>query len=167
MKRQVRKKVFETNSSSTHAICVSNKPFDYSDLPRKVYFYHGEFGWEVDKRYDTASYLYQAICNLYWKDLEARMKVLHKISDIMSKYNIECVFEKPDLDEGYVDHYDELDAFVENILNDEDLLIRYLFGDSFIVTGNDNSEEFDETMYDNDGKIKTEFSNYEVYEKGN
>ena len=50
MKRQIRQGVFETNSSSTHAICIS-KDHDTSKLklPDSVSFDHGEFGWECRK----------------------------------------------------------------------------------------------------------------------
>lgn len=50
---------------------------------------------------------------------------------------------------------------------DDDKLLRYLFGDSFIVTGNDNSDGYDDMMYTDYGELKSEFDNYEIYEKGN
>lgn len=41
-------------------------------------------------------------------------------------------------DYGYVDHSYKLIPFINAVLSSKDLLARYLFGDSFINTGNDN-----------------------------
>lgn len=46
MKRQIRKSVFETNSSSTHAICITKKKDNYK-LPDHIDFEFGEFGWDM------------------------------------------------------------------------------------------------------------------------
>ena len=46
-------------------------------------------------------------------------------------------------------------------MNNENRLITYLFGESKIITGNDNSEIFDDYMKSHD------FSEYDVYYKGN
>ena len=48
MKRQIRRGVFETNSSSTHAICIAKG--DYN-LSKHIDFTIGEFGWE-NNEYD-------------------------------------------------------------------------------------------------------------------
>ena len=43
--------------------------------------------------------------------------------------------------EGEVDHAIELKEFVDALLQDEELLKRYLFSkESFILTGNDNED---------------------------
>ena len=69
MKRQIRRSVYETNSSSTHAICISKN----NDYKKRDYieFETGEFGWEWDT-YETvhskASYLITAILNGYDKE---------------------------------------------------------------------------------------------------
>lgn len=50
MKKQLRKSVFETNSSSTHSICI-NSTGDYM-IPEKIHFENdGCFGWDWDKQY--------------------------------------------------------------------------------------------------------------------
>lgn len=46
MKRQIRKSVFETNSSSTHAICITKKKDNYK-LPDHIDFEFGKFGWGI------------------------------------------------------------------------------------------------------------------------
>lgn len=67
MKITIRKNVWETNSSSVHAIAVPKKNIDLDETGNFgsfVYFNHGEFGWEHAVYGDVnskASYLYQAI----------------------------------------------------------------------------------------------------------
>lgn len=139
--KQIRKGVFETNSSSTHSICISKAPV----TPGKfIHFYIGEYGWEVDER-DAKDYLYTAILERGdWKD------TLQKLKDILDKYQIEYKFEEPEwnkngtyLENGYIDHSYEAQEFVDTVLADEDLLMRCLFGDSTVYTGNDNDCEQD------------------------
>ena len=70
--------------------------------------------------------------------------------------------------------------FVKAVLEDSEKLLRYLFGDSIVITGNDNSDGYSDRMYINEGEevtkwgtytrygdLKPEFDNYEVYKKGN
>ncbi len=167
MKRQIRRGIFETNSSSTHAICITQKDVDIRGLPTHITFTHGDFGWAFDIHKDTrtkASYLYQAICDLYYKDNEAKDEKINTIASLLREYNIECEFE-PDEDkeygDGYIDHVDETVDFVNTVLSDSDELIRYLFGDSFLVIGNDNWDDYDDYMSSHN------FLEYEIYEKGN
>jgi hypothetical protein len=42
--KQIRKGVFETNSSSTHSICIAKD--DGLTIPKSLHFDFGEFGWE-------------------------------------------------------------------------------------------------------------------------
>ena len=56
---QIRKNVFETNSSSSHALALA-KDADYKKHPDVVYFNQGEFGWE-DEEVSPADYLYTYI----------------------------------------------------------------------------------------------------------
>ena len=181
MKVQIRRGCFETNSSSTHAICISKDDVDKSNLPKHITFTHGEFGWEeaiLSDVWSRASYLYQAICDCYYE--EERQEKLGVLEDLLAGYGISCEFEPDKKDSwgltyGYIDHSYEAKDFVDAVLNDSDKLIRYLFGDSIIVTGNDNSEWFDEYMYGTTDEYmygttdeyKDEFSKYEIFEKGN
>lgn len=169
MKRQIRQGVFETNSSSTHAICISKKNVTKEGIPTFVKFNHGEFGWEFDK-YDSiserASYLYQAICELCWKDYKAKFVHINSLYSTLSKYGVECEFDLQDKDDdgweiGYIDHGDETREFVASVMHSEERLLRYLFGDSVIITGNDNDDDFEEYMATHD------LGSYEVFFKGN
>lgn len=60
MKRQIRRSVFETNSSSTHSVSISHKNShyfnedcldEYMDYNNKIHVTFGEFGWEIKSYY--------------------------------------------------------------------------------------------------------------------
>ena len=182
--RQIRNGVFETNSSSVHSICIQKDK--NITLPNNIYFYIGEYGWEFDC-VDTASYLYTAILSIYDKD--AAEEKIKQIKTVLDKHSISYDFEEPLyyngkygswLDNGSVDHGWEAADFIEAVLNDEDLLLRCLFGtDSCVYTGNDNSAEKDDMCYCADKTIwdgeKCEFipnpnhepDKYDYFYKGN
>ena len=183
MKRQIRSSVFETNSSSTHSIAISKAPVVAG---KHISFGIGEFGWENGIA-DTADYLYTAI-------LEQRnpSELLDKLKEILNKHSIEYKFEEPRyeksaygdyeyLDYGYIDHAYELGEFLDEVLNNEDLLMRYLFGNSTVYTGNDNQDSdpsgcdiADEYYWtEENGKYVEKLNpyhdsvNYEYFYKGN
>lgn len=181
MKRQIRNSVFETNSSSTHSIAISKKN---PVIGKYIHFRIGEFGWENDC-VDTADYLYTAIL-----EQDEHNELLEKLKGILDKYSIEYEFEDPIwhessvgdgvwLEYGYIDHSYELREFLDIILSDEDLLMRYLFGDSNVYTGNDNQDPCpsgcniaDEEYYDWDSNkmVVNPYhnpENYDYFFKGN
>ena len=181
MKKQIRSSVFETNSSSTHSIAISKAPVVAG---KYISFGIGEFGWENDTA-DTADYLYTAIL-----EQNNSSELLNKLKEILDKHSIEYKFEEPRyvkssygeyLDYGYIDHGYELVEFLDAVLNNEDLLMRYLFGDSTVYTGNDNQESdpsgcdiADEYYWtEENGKYVEKLNpyhdsvNYEYFYKGN
>lgn len=140
---QVRNGVFETNSSSTHSICIPKKT---NRTDTYVEFGIGEYGWENMRVDDTPSYLYTAILCAYKYD-EA-MEKIEKLKSILNNHSIGYSFEKPKWDDswgyrylenGYIDHDYETRDFIEAVLNNEDMLLRYLF-DGVVYTGNDNQD---------------------------
>lgn len=147
MKKTIRDGVFETNSSSTHSICIAKNA--ELTIPESIHFGFNRFGWEHDtlKSLDEkAQYLYTGlIANDRNDDFIA-------IIDILKSKNIDVTFEMAIYSEnesgrtyiengGYVDHANELETFLNDICSDENKLMQYLFSDlSFIITGNDNSE---------------------------
>ena len=157
MKRIVRRNTFETNSSSTHAICIATESKLY--FPDSLHFKLGEFGWEfsvLDDPESKASYLFTAIVHL--NEDESRMKLpidewyeICWIKDVLARYGVEATFQDPPWEKfnysdgyflgyGYIDHGYELSDFLNDVLVYEDLLIKFLFTDaSYILTGNDNS----------------------------
>lgn len=145
MKKVIRSNVFETNSSSTHAICICTEEIP-SKIPEKLYFGIGEHGWEFETLCtpeDKANYLYTAILELYGKE-GYKEKIEHLSFALKDICEVE--FEEPiwwsysSLEYGYIDHYDGLKEFVEDLFNNDTLLFEYLFSNkSFINKGNDNS----------------------------
>ena len=139
--KQIRRNVFETNSSSTHSICISKAPVTVGNY---IYFRIGEYGWGNDC-VDTVDYLYTAIL-----EQDDRDELLEKLKSILDSYHITYKFEEPKywesdsgnkfLDNGGIDHSDETREFIDAVLSDEDMLMRCLFGDSCVYTGNDNQD---------------------------
>lgn len=140
--KKVRTGVFETNSSSTHSICIAKSCTIV--IPPSLHLGFGEFGWEIDTHYDAtskASYLYTGLaCN-------DRMDDIDKLVTILESNGVSVSKEEPDMSRGYfgngyVDHSDELVEFLDAVMTDEEVLIRFLFADaSFVETGNDNDDE--------------------------
>lgn len=170
MKVQIRKGVFETNSSSTHSISIIKKS-NLEKYPDTVIFGKGEFGWEFDIYVDTTSkaeYLWEAITSCYLNNIDKVNNAINFITDTLAKHNIKAVFpyaanmkvkthtyddgstythiqfmnDNDEEDNGYVDHGNELGDFLDDVISDETKLMNYLFDyNSYVSTGNDNSNE--------------------------
>lgn len=167
MKKTIREGVFETNSSSTHSICIAKNT--ELDIPKSIHFGFDEFGWQVDTLQsldEKANYLYTGLI------ANGRNDDANKIFDILKSKNIDVTFDmalydtsihngteySTPINAGYVDHSGELNDFLDAVCEDEDKLIRYLFSDlSFVLTGNDNG---------GDVEIKVSYD-YDEYYKGN
>ena len=183
---QVRKGVFETNSSSTHSIAI---PRSCSSTISGIYFQIGEFGWEWES-VDPADYFYTALHETSETMAELEEK-LERLKDILMDYDIEYDFAYVSCEEkngwlshdGYINHGYELKDLVDELLNDGDKLVRFLSG-GLVFTGNDNSDSNgfiarnEEFLEDYDWKSKTYFKSknpyymsncddYEWYYKGN
>lgn len=146
--KQIRRNVFETNSSSTHSIAIPKR----CEAPSSVDLYIGDFGWSFDE-VNAADYFYTAIYETSDTESELQEK-LEKLKRILESHNIEYHFarvkhhtwlsdynnkEYLSLDDGYIDHGYELKDFVDELLKDEDKLLRFL-GGGLVFTGNDNSD---------------------------
>ena len=190
MKRQIRTSVFETNSSSTHSIAV---PRD-CDISNYMSFHTDDFGWEFDE-VDAADYFYTAIYETSETEEEANEKI-ELLKNILCKNGIDYYFSKPKthtstyenkdyfyLDDGYIDHGFELKDFVDELLNNENKLLRFL-SRGLVFTGNDNSDSYgfisrnEEFLEDYNWRTKTmtrekneyymsNHEDYEWYYKGN
>ena len=170
----IRKGVFETNSSSTHAICVAKT--DKINIPEKieVNLKDYEFGWECDKRDsvdEKIAYLLIGILN--YKSLNKASKQINQLIMMLTDIGVKDIrisgieihsygsTKEPYFDtwDGYIDHGNELGFFIETLLGNSKLLEQYLFNsDSFILTGNDND--------DDDVSINVNYE-YEGFFKGN
>lgn len=152
MKKIIRRNTFETNSSSTHAICICKD----NDLiiPTQLHFGFGEHGWEnetLNTPEEKANYLHTAIACIYKR--KGYADAINHIFSVLLAYDCEATFETPewsewngegylDICQGYIDHYDgcDLEDFVKKVLRNDDLLYSYLFSEkSFVIKGNDNN----------------------------
>lgn len=171
MKVQIRQGVFETNSSSTHAISIIKKS-NIKEYPDKVIFDKGEFGWDFDIYFSTsdkAAYLWESIIGYYSNNIDKIKECMCVITETLEKYGIKAIFVYDDItmhtrtygddktytytcvtcknaegdkDDGYIDHTEELGPFIESVVFNEQRLLNYLFDyNSYVSTGNDNSDE--------------------------
>ena len=189
----IRQGVFESNSSSCHSICISKTPVKNCDN-RTINFRLSDFGWSEETCYNTEDYLYTAIVCSNLTPIEVEM-YLDKLKKILDKHNIHysfepykvvhseygdyCTCERENSCRVGIDNAGEVLPLVDKLLDDENLLMRYLFGDSVIYTGNDNSCEpdsmcycADETVWDPTGHYLVSNPNhcpskYDYFFKGN
>ena len=145
MKIQIRQGVFETNSSSTHSMCIhpGNK---YVPNMSKLEIETGEFGWEEETYYgmdDKLSYaLTYALGGNSNKYIEMLNEVLtDNMPDTDITYDGMSYEELLDLDVsadfGFIDHQ-SLDEASEMFLSKSNLE-DFIFGrDSYFETDNDN-----------------------------
>lgn len=157
MKPVIRQGVFETNSSSSHSLCISIGQVNVPNYEgQTVNIVAGEFGWEVETHYDLytkLSYLYTDAmsgidrqiledidgnilpASMYNSRLEMLVRVLHKHTKCA-----EVVFEIQNdrfYPFGYVDHQ-SIGTSDEAFESDENM-INFLFNkNSFVHTDNDN-----------------------------
>lgn len=147
--RQIRFGVFETNSSSTHSICITKSRNAEMFFPEKLYFRCQDFGWEerrLETAEDKAAYLYAGILSLYdRKEVETAKNTIY---NMLGSIGIDCDFEQAEYygksswcKNAMVDHSCDNDFpdFVSKVLKNRGRLLRYLFSSqSFVLTGNDN-----------------------------
>jgi hypothetical protein len=143
---KIRTSVFETNSSSTHSMCIAKNAT--LTVPDKLHFAFGEFGWEYETLTsvgEKASYMFTGLYNLN------RIEEIKKVIGILEADGIEITYESRDqknksadwwdYDSGYVDHMHDMGNFLTALVTDKDKLKSYLFSPlSFVITGNDNDE---------------------------
>lgn len=193
--KQIRKNVFETNSSSCHSLVISKDDYGPNHIPSTLRFNADEdYGWRADcltSTEDKASYLYTAMLYCDWdneaEEFKRKLSKDFKIKITVPKYK-KTKSEYSDWVswncDGSVDHGGELIDFINDILEDDDKLKRFLFDPkSCIYTGNDNSAEPDDACYVADVDENGEYhdwrtdkmvkhplwdgEHYEYYYKGN
>ena len=152
---QIRRNVFETNSSSTHSICIVTDDRAETIYPSKFIFKCGQFGWEFRNYNDPVSkgsYFYTGVCELYGKEktreimkgVELYFKTEHNIDVFVdeAKFEIWGDHEYLDSDCGYIDHVSAAQDLIDALVQDKELLVDFIFKDaSFVATGNDNAYE--------------------------
>ena len=156
---QIRRNVFETNSSSTHSIAIpkSHEHDAEKYRNRSVSFNIGEFGWSFEEE-NPADYLYTAIYDCYFNSEEEMNDKIQKLKDTLDKYQIHYDLgdmkltkeigpydgkERVYLENGYIDHGDELREFLDAVFSSDDTLLNFIFN-GLVFTGNDNCDEDEE-----------------------
>ena len=148
--KQIRHNTFETNSSSSHSITISNKGHFDSNALQVVKYYNGthncvvltgeHFGWEVDEYTDAqtkANYLATFVdtVELYKQDMSKLKKQL--IDCIKEVTGCESVVFDTDGADAYIDHQSEEVALAA--FKDKDTLKHFIFNrGSVLRTDNDN-----------------------------
>ena len=172
----IRHGLFETNSSSTHAICIAKKNDDLV-IPTDLAFTFGDFGWDECFYYnieDKASYFYTALYNSYDEDIKKNFEnIKNHIYEVLGNAGCECWFDKARpskwgrwMESGYIDHQNEIDPLIHKLIKNDKMLFRFLFSpDSFVVTGNDNNDWFYDWEEDFDDSETAK--KVDVFYKGN
>lgn len=166
---QIRKNVFETNSSSVHTICIA-KNYDYTNnIPKNITFRVGEYGWGYDCLSclsERASYLYTAILYtalMYDKDTIFNME---HVIDVLSNIGINCtVIEPGEYEDFYIDHCGELHDWLDTIFNNDTLLLNYLLCDSSHVIIDNDNKYYEDEDYEDEDEINTD--DYYMFVKSN
>ena len=161
MKTQIRRNIFETNSSSTHALNVFCGQQSTYEIPEHIIVKPGEFGWECEiYRYpeDKLSYIYTWIlskCRSYVVnsatgnyeeryDYDKLEKYQLRIKNLLLDAGVkEVEFESGSgyWGDGYIDHSENLfNEDLETLL--DKYFIDYVFNiQSYVETGNDNDDD--------------------------
>lgn len=142
-----------------HCICIAKGEIDPLSIPTNISARFGEFGWESEYYwldYEKLSYL----CTMIFEVNPSKFEML---CDILAKNGVMLRDIKMTGDEwhplGYIDHGSYWVDTLDKLMDDEDMLMRFLFNDkSYVETGNDN----DDTIPEGEDKEK-----YDVFWKGN
>lgn len=176
MKRiKIRKNFFETNSSSLHAICIPKETSSeiklknniisvrFCEFYRKFYVYtniNSKLSYILTYFLDTEQ-LHRIVELLYKLKNKYKLKLRFNsdtkfLDNLIKKFenNKEIDYSKYNkrivrLSERYsIDHYKNAKDIIETITSSDDILEKYLFGDSYIYTGSDEIlEKFEIDKY--------------------
>lgn len=157
---QIRRNVFETNSSSTHSVsCTPGGKLAKSELEiDSDGFIHtelGEYGWEVEdysRQADRLSYLVTMLAEMCghhcWcmsqEELEREIRELNESIELKDISEEIAAYTGArgiivDVSEGYIDHQSVEFSIMSDYLDDcgTDVL-GFVFGDTVVHTDNDN-----------------------------
>lgn len=135
--RQCRGNVFETNSSSVHAISISKDGLEpsklYVDENDKITVELGSFGCdgELTTQDEKLSYLMTCMYYIYpdIPDKNSRVYPYEQVKKVICEYaNIDDII-LTNIDDAYIDHQSAPDDTGDLIINiyDEDSIINFIF----------------------------------------
>ena len=145
MKIQRRNSVFETNSSSTHALCIP-KSDEKLQLPRtQVFHFRGNdydlLEGEIPTQQDRADFFYTILTLMplsYFR--------VSYFKNFMYAHDILPIFEEPKIiPENLYDYDSDFDDLINDLLEDHHKLFRFLFSNDVvsIYTDRDYEPEMD------------------------
>lgn len=156
----IRKAVFETNSSSTHSIsiCEDSKGILDTIVPDDsgtIVLEGGQFGWEWKKYNDSltkANY-----CAVFaFEDAEQTNMLVELLTEHTGAKAISVLARREDYS-SYIDHQSAAceGGAAKEVFKSKDSLKKFIFSrDSWLFTGNDN-EQAPPNFYDNTDEIYT------------
>lgn len=142
---QIRRNAFETNSSSTHSICITKNTYDYNSIcDNKITVTLDYFGREekiLNTPDEKLSYLCSALYAMRrYRGYKGNIDKNY-IYNAMAEIGVECVFTPLDEDDYCivgVDNPNDVYPIVLNICKNKKKLYRFLFThESFIIMGSD------------------------------
>jgi len=138
--KNIRKGLFETNSSSVHSLCIYK---NHGDYPENIVFRRDHFSWGPEIRKDITSrcsYLYE--CLLSIEDTNKREGYFTQLEDFLKSRGILYKYDD-DLDPyPCIDHSEECISVIEELFDSPILLENFLFSDkSYLIIDNDNGYE--------------------------
>ena len=163
MKRQIRKSVWETNSSSTHSLTVA--AFAEGDILDTLYPNNNnqiivepmDFGWDWEDYSDPQTKL--SYCAIYARDWvgDDTDKYLAILTSVIQKQvgidiEVQYPLEKSKSGyyrDGYIDHQSVEDRDLDYLFQEPELLRQFIFNPkSTLSTGNDNDSRYYDDEYD-------------------
>lgn len=148
----IRKKVFETNSSSCHALVVSKSEEELEGVGNLLLSYSGEYGWGPEVLTDIKdkfTYLGILAANVQEKDVTKEVDHYFEVLEGLGFTIGDFEHDKDEMKEKllnsydfYIDHGYEGISIYKELIKDTDKLKRFLLSPkSFITIGNDNDYE--------------------------
>jgi hypothetical protein len=140
--KTIRRNCFETNSSSSHSLCIVEGDLDgmiYPDEEGRIHLVGGEFGWGYEEHNDSltkANY-----CAVAFLDSESYLEMLKEV--IMEHTGCKEVvilaelydYESPY--DSYIDHQ-SINEAADNIYSKEDLRNFIFNPNSVLIIDHDN-----------------------------
>ena len=144
VKTTIREGVFETNSSSVHAIVINKRNMPVPENRKSITQVRaGDYGWEY-REYRTSAeklnYLWTAIVDNRENTEEWKEYICDTIGIPESTNFITDVDEDDPYVAEKIDHARELKPFLEDIHRDSELLKRFIRGDAYVVIYDGNDE---------------------------
>lgn len=131
--KNIRESIFETNSSSMHAICISKE--DKIDIPKSMFFKRGEYGYFnysqiLKDKEDRWSYLYELVLNEDYSN--SNTNCMERLMNFLNKLNIKYQFEGGEM-YGEIDNRYGSDLFLEKVFNNDEMLKKFLFSNDCTI----------------------------------